>query len=141
MAYWVPVENCIVGYFQQNCWHCRLRWLVESDIPIYDGILCFNFKLGFTDHNLMMSIMFFFSEFQVKELKKLVIDHSEMEALKDVLKPLSTATTVLSTAQHATLSLLLPLKESILRHCTTNDDDSSFIRKVKEKIHGNLSPR
>ena len=81
-----------------------------------------------------------FSEFQVKELKKLVIDHSKIEELKDVLKPLSTATTVLSTAQHATLSLLLPLKESILGHRTTNDD-SSFIRKLKEKIHGNLSTR
>ena len=38
---------------------------------------------------------------QVKDLKKLNIDHLEMETLRDVLKPLSTATTVLSTASHA----------------------------------------
>ena len=78
---------------------------------------------------------------QVKELKKLKIDNSCMEALRDVLKPLSNATHVLSSSKHATLSLILPFKDSIMKKTGPSEDDDVFIRNIKKKIHDNLSKR
>ena len=64
-----------------------------------------------------------------------------MKALKDVLQPLSSATNVLSSSKHATVSLVLPLKVKIVKKCRPSTDNDTFIAQVKKKILDNLSPR
>ena len=51
-----------------------------------------------------------------------------MKPLKDVLQPLSSATNVLSSSKHATVSLVLPLKVKIVKKCRPSTDDDTFIK-------------
>lgn len=58
-----------------------------------------------------------------------------------VLKPLKTVTTLLSTATAPSVSMILPLKTRILQSMAPSEEDSTIPRDVKAAIRGDLNPR
>ena len=80
---------------------------------------------------------------QCDELRKQweAIDMSVLKSLLEILKPIKLATTILCSGKRATLSLIMPLKMSILKQVTVADEYSNVIKEVKSLIYGNLAPR
>jgi hypothetical protein len=66
---------------------------------------------------------------------------SVVGALIELRKPLKLATTVLCSAKHATLSLILPLKATIMNIVKDLPSDSGILKDVKRAIHDNMAPR
>jgi len=62
------------------------------------------------------------------------------EQLIEVLKPLKTVTTLMSS-ETTTNSMILPLKEMILKSILPGDEDSTVIKEAKEAIAQDLDRR
>jgi len=62
------------------------------------------------------------------------------EQLIEVLKPLKTVTTLMSS-ETTTNSMILPLKEMILKSMVPGDEDSTVIKEAKEAIAQDLDRR
>ena len=78
----------------------------------------------------------------VKDLVTLSEDDvRHMEELVATLKPLKTVTVMMSSAENATISLIHPFKEMILKQMERNENDSKFISDVKAAICNDLQPR
>ncbi|XP_041834229.1 E3 SUMO-protein ligase ZBED1-like [Melanotaenia boesemani] len=72
------------------------------------------------------------------------LDSSDIRDAEDVvkfLKPLKTATTVLSDEHNPTVSLILPLKHMIEQTMRQYEDDSVTVTSIKAAILSNLSDR
>ncbi|CAM4502813.1 unnamed protein product [Leuciscus chuanchicus] len=63
------------------------------------------------------------------------------EQLIEVLKPLKTVTTLMSSETTPTISMILPLKEMILKSMVPGDEDSTVIKEAKEAIAHDLDRR
>lgn len=63
------------------------------------------------------------------------------EQLIEVLKPLKTVTTLMSSETTPTISMILPLKEMILKSMVPGDEDSTVIKEAKEAIGQDLDRR
>ncbi|KAK9528503.1 hypothetical protein VZT92_012657 [Zoarces viviparus] len=63
------------------------------------------------------------------------------EEVLQVLKPLKTITTLLSTETTPSVSMILPLKTRILQSMAPSEDDCTVTRDVKAAIRGDLNPR
>lgn len=63
------------------------------------------------------------------------------EQLIEVLKPLKTVTTLMSSETTPTISMILPLKEMILKSMTPGDKDYTAIKEAKEAIARDLGKR
>ena len=68
-------------------------------------------------------------------------DVNNIERAIETLKPLKTITTVLCDATNPTVSLILPLKNTILKVTSPDPDDCVLIRDVKKAIYSDLLPR
>lgn len=71
-------------------------------------------------------------------------DVSDIEAVRDMLEIMKTSTNVLSSSTHATASLILPTKHTIitqLKESCTDDNDSALVREVKCTIRNDLENR
>jgi chromatin segregation and condensation protein Rec8/ScpA/Scc1 (kleisin family) len=63
------------------------------------------------------------------------------EEVLQVLKPLKTVTTLLSTETAPFVSMILPLKTRILQSMDPSEEDSTITRDVKAAIREDLNPR
>ncbi|KAK7934311.1 hypothetical protein WMY93_005207 [Mugilogobius chulae] len=63
------------------------------------------------------------------------------EELLDVLKPLKTITTLMSTESTASVSMILPLKTTVLHSMQARPGDSPTVRDIKVAIKENLEDR
>lgn len=63
------------------------------------------------------------------------------EEVLQVLKPLKTVTTLLSTENAPSVSMILPLKTRILQSMAANEADSTITRDVKAAIREDLNSR
>lgn len=63
------------------------------------------------------------------------------EEVLQVLKPLKTVTTLLSTENAPSVSMILPLKTRILQSMAANEEDSTITRDVKAAIREDLNSR
>lgn len=63
------------------------------------------------------------------------------EEVLQLLKPLKTVTTLLSTENAPSVSMILPLKTRILQSICANEEDSSITGDVKAAIRGDLISR
>ena len=68
-------------------------------------------------------------------------DVNNLEKAIETLQPLKTITTVLCDATNPTVSLILPLKNTILKATSPDPDDCVLIQDVKKAIHSDLLPR
>ncbi|XP_077384385.1 E3 SUMO-protein ligase ZBED1-like [Festucalex cinctus] len=68
-------------------------------------------------------------------------DVTVMEDMIQVLKPLKTVTSLLSSEQQPTVSMILPLKHTILTSMKHNDTDSQIVKDVKSAIATNMEGR
>lgn len=79
-----------------------------------------------------------------KNVKELVTlsdeDVANAEDVIQVLKPLKTLTTMLCSEQMPTVSMILPLKEMILKSMTAVESDSQLVKSVKSAIFNDISP-
>lgn len=67
-----------------------------------------------------------------------------MTVLKDVcqvLKPLKTVTTLMSSEQQPTLSMVMPLQHTILTSLKHSDTDSTIVKDVKSAIEADFEER
>ncbi|XP_051805174.1 E3 SUMO-protein ligase ZBED1-like [Acanthochromis polyacanthus] len=72
------------------------------------------------------------------------LDNSDIRDAEDIvklLKPLKTATTVLSDEHNPTVSLIVPLKYMIEQSMESNEEDSVTVTAMKAAILSNLSDR
>ena len=77
-----------------------------------------------------------------KDMAILTDDEQKMaEQLIEVLKPLKTVTTLMSSETTPTISMILPLKEMILKSTAPADEDSTAIKEAKEAITQDLEKR
>lgn len=77
-----------------------------------------------------------------KDIALLTDDEQKMaEELIEVLKPLKTVTKLMSSETIPTTSMILPLKEMILKAMAPGDKDSRAIKEVKEAIALDLGKR
>lgn len=63
------------------------------------------------------------------------------EQLIELLKPLKTVSTLMNSEITPTTSMILPLKEMILKSMAPGDEDSTAIKEAKEAIARNLEKR
>ncbi|XP_078143555.1 E3 SUMO-protein ligase ZBED1-like [Centroberyx gerrardi] len=63
------------------------------------------------------------------------------EEVIEVLKPLKTLTTLMSTQATPSVSMILPLKTTVLNSMEPNEEDSPTVREVKAAIRENLEDR
>ncbi|KAJ8353394.1 hypothetical protein SKAU_G00209610 [Synaphobranchus kaupii] len=63
------------------------------------------------------------------------------ESVIEIMKPLKTITTILSTETTPSVSMILPLKTMILKSMEQNDDDTPIAREIKHAIRENLQNR
>ncbi|XP_039516037.1 zinc finger BED domain-containing protein 4-like [Pimephales promelas] len=63
------------------------------------------------------------------------------EEVLEVLKPLKTITTLMSTESTPSVSMILPLKTTVLNSMTPNEEDSPTVREIKAVITENLKNR
>ena len=63
------------------------------------------------------------------------------EEVLQVLKPLKTVTTLLSTEAAPSVSMILPLKTRILQSMAPSEEDRTITRDVKAAIREDLNPR
>lgn len=68
-------------------------------------------------------------------------DVNNIEKAIETLQPLKTITTDLCDTTNPTVSLILPLKNTILKVTSPHPDDCVLIRDVKKAIHSDLLPR
>ena len=68
-------------------------------------------------------------------------DVNNLEKAIETLQPLKTITTVLCDATNPTVSLILPLKNTILKATSPDPDNCVLIQDVKKAIHSDLLPR
>lgn len=68
-------------------------------------------------------------------------DVTVLEDVVQVLKPLKTVTTLLSSEQQPTVSMVLPLKHTILTSMKHSDTDSQIVKDVKSAIATNIGGR
>lgn len=68
-------------------------------------------------------------------------DVTVLEEVVQVLKPLKTVTTLLSSEQQPTVSMVLPLKHTILTSMRHSDTDSQIVKDVKSAIADNFEER
>ncbi|KAK7929627.1 hypothetical protein WMY93_006022 [Mugilogobius chulae] len=74
-----------------------------------------------------------------KNLAMLTDDEQRMaEDLIQLLKPLKTVTTLMSSETSPTTSMILPLKHLILKSMVTEDGDSATIKEAKTAIAQDL---
>ncbi|KAJ8353682.1 hypothetical protein SKAU_G00212490 [Synaphobranchus kaupii] len=72
------------------------------------------------------------------------LDHADINDAEDIvklLKPMKTATTVLSDEKTPTVSLIVPLKHMIESSMAPNEEDSATVSAMKRAILDNLSNR
>ncbi|KAF3842706.1 hypothetical protein F7725_001555 [Dissostichus mawsoni] len=63
------------------------------------------------------------------------------ENMIEIMKPLKTVTTILSTETAPSVSMILPLKTMILKSMEQNDEDTPTVRELKHAITENLQKR
>ncbi|KAI4799930.1 hypothetical protein KUCAC02_016468 [Chaenocephalus aceratus] len=63
------------------------------------------------------------------------------ENVIEIMKPLKTVTTILSTETAPSVSMILPLKTMILKSMEQNDEDTPTVRELKHAIRENLQKR
>ncbi|XP_057684886.1 E3 SUMO-protein ligase ZBED1 [Corythoichthys intestinalis] len=63
------------------------------------------------------------------------------EEIVEVLKPLKTITTLISTEATPSASMILPLKTTVLKSMEPNEEDSPTVSEVKAAIRDNLEDR
>ncbi|KAG1960224.1 zinc finger BED domain-containing protein 1-like [Pimephales promelas] len=63
------------------------------------------------------------------------------EEVLEVLKPLKTITTLMSTESTPSVSMILPLKTTVLNSMAPNEEDSPTAREIKAVITENLKNR
>ncbi|XP_073721603.1 E3 SUMO-protein ligase ZBED1-like [Misgurnus anguillicaudatus] len=63
------------------------------------------------------------------------------ESVVNIMKPLKTITTILSTETTPSVSMILPLKTMIMKSMERNDDDAPIVREMKNAIRENLQTR
>lgn len=68
-------------------------------------------------------------------------DVTVLEDVVQVLKPMKTVTTLLSSEQQPTVSMVLPLKHTILTSMKHSDTDSQIVKDVKSAIATNIGGR
>lgn len=68
-------------------------------------------------------------------------DVSLVEDIIEVLKPLKTVTTLKNTETTPSVSMILPLKTTVLKSMEPNEEDSPTVREVKAAIRENLKDR
>ncbi|XP_046361033.1 uncharacterized protein LOC124138441 [Haliotis rufescens] len=68
-------------------------------------------------------------------------DIHNIEDIIKVLKPLKTATTLMCSQKHPTVSLIHPLKEMLLKQLEVCPNDSGLVSDVKQAISNDLKPR
>uniref|UniRef100_A0A3B1JJI0 Zinc finger BED domain-containing protein 1-like n=1 Tax=Astyanax mexicanus TaxID=7994 RepID=A0A3B1JJI0_ASTMX len=68
-------------------------------------------------------------------------DVTVLEDVVEVLKPMKTITTLLSSEQQPTVSMILPLKHSILTAMKHSGTDSQIVKDVKSAIATNIEGR
>ncbi|XP_034023290.1 zinc finger BED domain-containing protein 1-like [Thalassophryne amazonica] len=68
-------------------------------------------------------------------------DVTVLEDVVEVLKPMKTITTLLSSEQQPTVSMILPLKHSILTTMKHTGTDSQIVKDVKSAIATNIEGR
>ncbi|XP_034023456.1 zinc finger BED domain-containing protein 1-like [Thalassophryne amazonica] len=86
------------------------------------------------------------TEKDVKKNANDLITHSDqdvtvLEDVVEVLKPMKTITTLLSSEQQPTVSMILPLKHSILTTMKHTGTDSQIVKDVKSAIATNIEGR
>ncbi|XP_077095961.1 E3 SUMO-protein ligase ZBED1-like [Siphateles boraxobius] len=108
-----------------NTSHDMLSRYVEQQPAIYSALTM--------DKNLMS---------HVTGIAMLTDGEQKMaEQLIEVLKPLKTVTTLMSSETTPTISMILPLKEMILKSMVPGDEDSTVIKEAKEAIAQDLDRR
>ena len=70
-------------------------------------------------------------------------EDQDIVELLSILQLIERVTNIMNTSEHATVSLILPLKNTILRHCECEPlaDDSSTISAMKQAVVDDLSQR
>nr|XP_023660924.1 zinc finger BED domain-containing protein 1-like [Paramormyrops kingsleyae] len=63
------------------------------------------------------------------------------EKVIEIMKPLKTIATILSTETTPSVSMILPLKTMILKSMEQKDDDTPTAREIKQDISENLQNR
>lgn len=107
-----------------NSTYDMLERYLEQQAPIYAAV---------TDKSLKKN---------VKDIVTLSdTDVRVAEEVLQVLKPLKTVTTLLSTETAPSVSLILPLKATLLKSLVPSEEDSSITRDVKAAIREDLTPR
>lgn len=82
-----------------------------------------------------------FSALTEKALKKKDISTLSDQEVTEVLKPLKTLTTLISTEATPSASMILPLKATVLHSMEPKDGDSATVTQVKAAIRENLEDR
>ncbi len=78
----------------------------------------------------------------LKDLVTLSDDNMKLaESVIQVLKPLKTVTTIMSTDQIPTVSMIIPLKHRILTSMKHRDSDSAAVKEVKTAISRDFKDR
>lgn len=107
-----------------NTVHDMLERYIEQQPAIYSALL---------DKDLKLS---------VKNITMLNDSEQKLaEELIQVLTPLKTVTTLMSSETTPTISMILPLKEMILKSMSPGDQDSATIKEAKAAITNDLAKR
>nr|XP_054594517.1 E3 SUMO-protein ligase ZBED1-like [Nothobranchius furzeri] len=108
-----------------NTSHDMLSRYVEQQPAIYSALTM--------DKNLKS---------HVKDIAMLTDAEQKMaEQLNEILKPLKTVTTLMSSETTPTMSMILPLKEMILKCMAPGGEDSAGIKEAKDAIAQDLDKR
>ncbi|XP_046542888.1 E3 SUMO-protein ligase ZBED1-like [Haliotis rubra] len=90
-----------------------------------------------------------FATLTVKDIRKnadtlVTLSEEDVRAVEDavnVLRPLKTITTILCSEKVPTVSMILPLKELILKYMAVTESDSGLVKSVKSAIVKDLKTR
>lgn len=90
-----------------------------------------------------------YSALAEKDIKKnakdlITLSDQDVTVLEDVcqvLKPLKTVTTLMSSEQQPTVSMIMPLQHTILTSMKHSDTDSTIVKDVKSAIEANFEER
>ena len=115
---------------------CATRWnstyaMVERFEKIRPAIIAAILSPELTKKKSEFSFLFKMSEGEDQDIVDLL----------SILQPIERVTNIMSTSEHATVSLILPLKNTIIRHCEPLADDSSTISAMKQAVVDDLSQR
>ncbi len=106
-----------------NTIHEMLERFTEQQPAIYSALL---------DKHMKKSI---------KDISMLTDSDQKLAELIQLFKPLKTVTTLMSSVTTPTTSMILPLRETILKSTAPGDEDSTTIKEAKVAITNDLKGR